>query len=72
MHILKSKEGNFRIFEFDSRVGLNAKSLMWKYPCVMTFSDSKFFVWLGDVPIDKFTKSTFLNLATFAEQNKSS
>jgi len=28
----------------------------------------RFYVWLGDVTIDKFTKTTFLNLVNFAEK----
>jgi len=27
-----------------------------------------FFVWIGSITIDKFTKSTFLNLVNFAEK----
>jgi hypothetical protein len=30
-------------------------------------STEKFFVWMGDVTIDKFTKTTFLNLVNFAQ-----
>jgi len=28
----------------------------------------RFYVWLGDITVDKLTKSTFMNLATFAEE----
>jgi hypothetical protein len=30
-------------------------------------SSEKFFIWLGDVTIDKFTKTTFLNLVNFGQ-----
>jgi len=29
--------------------------------------NKRFYIWLGDITIDKFTKSTFMNLVTFAE-----
>jgi hypothetical protein len=28
----------------------------------------RFYVWLGDLAIEKFTKTTFLNLVNFAEK----
>jgi len=31
-------------------------------------TNKRFFVWLGDVTIDKLTKSTFMNLANFADE----
>jgi len=33
----------------------------------METESKKFFVWLGDITIDKFTKTTFLNIVQFAE-----
>jgi hypothetical protein len=30
-------------------------------------SSEKFFIWLGDVTIEKFTKTTFLNLVNFGQ-----
>jgi hypothetical protein len=34
----------------------------------MDAAREKFFVWMGDVPLDRFTKTTFLNLVNFAEK----
>jgi len=33
----------------------------------MDSENKRFIIWLGDITIDKFTKSTFMNLADFAE-----
>ena len=54
-------------FEIDSRVGISGATTCWKFPCVYDDSTEKFFVWMGDVTIDKFTKTTFLNLVNFAQ-----
>jgi hypothetical protein len=54
--------------EFDSKVGLNGQQSLWSFPCILDEEKMNFFVWLGDVTLDKFTKSTFLNLVSFAEK----
>jgi hypothetical protein len=56
------------MYEFDSRVGLNGQQCLWKFPCLFETTEQRFFVWMGDVTIDKFTKSTFMNLVSFAEK----
>lgn len=56
------------MFEFDSRVGLNGQQCLWKFPCILEEVHHRFFVWLGDVSIEKFTKSTFMNLVDFADK----
>jgi len=57
------------MYEFDSRVGLNGQKCLWMFPCILELVHSRFFVWMGDVSIDKFTKSTFMNLVGFAEKS---
>jgi hypothetical protein len=57
------------MYEFDSRVGLNGQKCLWKFPCILDLTHNIFFVWMGDVTIDKFTKSTFMNLVGFAEKS---
>jgi hypothetical protein len=59
-----------KIFELDSRVGLNGSQCYWSFPCLNDEQKQRFFIWLGDVTIEKFTKTTFLNLADFAEKSK--
>jgi len=56
------------MYEFDARIGLNGQQCLWKFPCLLDLSQNKFFVWMGDVTIEKFTKSTFMNLVGFAEK----
>ena len=56
------------MFELDSRVGLNGCQSNWSFSSVFDSQSKKFFVWLGDVAIEKFTKTTFLNLVNFAEK----
>jgi hypothetical protein len=54
-------------YEFDSRVGLNGSQVHCTFPCLLDSENKRFYVWLGDITIDKLTKSTFLNIADFAE-----
>ena len=56
-----------KYFEIDSRVGISGTQTCWNYPCVYDESSQKFFIWLGDVTIEKFTKTTFLNLVNFGQ-----
>lgn len=49
-------------------MGLNGSKSCWSFPCVYDEQTQKFFVWLGDITIDRFTKTTFLNLVNFAEK----
>jgi len=66
--VIKVKEGRFRMYELDSRVGLQGCKSLVSFDCLMETESKRFFVWLGDVTIDKFTKSTFLNIVSFAEK----
>jgi len=68
MKLIKINDDKFKMFEFDSRVGLNGQQCLWKFPCILEEENMRFFVWMGDVTIDKFTKSTFMNLVGFAEK----
>ncbi len=68
MKMLKVEMDRFKMFEFDSRVGLNGQQSLWKFPCILDEASNRFFVWLGSVLIDRFTKSTFMNLVGFAEK----
>lgn len=70
--MFKVSEGKFKLFDIDSRAGLNGSQTHWSYPCMQDEESSRFFIWLGDVSIDKFTKTTFLNLVSFAEKAGSS
>jgi len=69
--MVASKEG-VKLFELDSKVGLNGQIGHWSFPCIFDEESKRFFVWLGDVTIDKFTKSIFLNLVAFAEKTGAS
>jgi hypothetical protein len=65
--MVKANETSVKLYEFDARVGLNGSHCQWSFPCLLN-EDMCFFVWLGDVTIDKFTKTTFMNLVAFAEK----
>jgi hypothetical protein len=65
--LLRLDKSQVTNFEIDSRVGISGATTCWKFPCVYDDSTEKFFVWMGDVTIDKFTKTTFLNLVNFAQ-----
>ncbi|CDW75147.1 UNKNOWN [Stylonychia lemnae] len=66
--ILKLQDGMFKFYDIDSRVGLNGSRSLWSFSCLHDEVNSRFFIWLGDLPIEKFTKSTFLNLTNFADK----
>jgi hypothetical protein len=67
--LVKVNGDNFKFFDFEAKVGLNAAHMHSYFPCLLEETRKRFFVWLGDVTIDKFNKSTFLNLVNFAESN---
>jgi len=67
MKLFQISQGQAKHFELDSKVGLNGSKTCWSFPCVYDEQRSKFFVWLGDITIEKFTKTTFLNLTSFDE-----
>lgn len=66
--VIKVKEGRFRVYELDSRVGLNGSKSLECFNCLLETESKRFFVWLGDISIDKFTKTTFLNMVQLAEK----
>ena len=65
--LLRLDECQVKNFEIDSRVGISGSQTCWTFPCVYDDSSAKFFVWLGDVPLDRFSKTTFLNLVNFGQ-----
>jgi hypothetical protein len=67
MQLFQCKEGQAKYFDIESKVGLQGSQTCWSYPCIQDAAREKFFVWMGDVPLDRFTKTTFLNLVNFAE-----
>lgn len=69
MKLIKLNDDKFKLMDFDAKVGLNASVLHHNYPCLLDEDKNKFYVWLGDITIDKFNKSAFMNLANFAESN---
>ena len=62
------KTSNAKQINIDSKVGLNGAQTNWSFPCMHDEDSKRFFVWLGDLHIEKFTKSTLLNLVDFAEK----
>lgn len=56
------------MFDLDSRVGLNGSHSNWAFSAVLDDATKRFYVWLGETTIDKFTKSTFMNIVNFAEK----
>ena len=57
-----------KLFEVDSRVGLNGSNTLWSFPCLQDDVREHLIVWLGDINIEKFTKTTFMNLVNFGEK----
>lgn len=69
--ILNLKDGSFKLYDIDSRVGLNGSQSYSSFHCLHDEANKRFFVWMGDLSIEKFTKTTFLNLVNFAEKTDS-
>jgi len=69
MKFIKVADGKFSLFEFESKSGLNGSLTVWRFPCILDEENKRFFVWIGEVTMDKFTKSTFMNLVLFAEKH---
>jgi hypothetical protein len=67
--MFKVEANKFHAYDFDSRVGLNCSQLHCTFSCLLDDVSHRFYIWLGDLTIDKLTKSTFVNLANFAEEN---
>lgn len=67
MSLLQCKDEQAKYFDIESKVGLTGSQTCWSFPCIYDEAREKFFVWMGDVTIDRFTKTTFLNLVSFAE-----
>jgi len=65
LQMFNVKEG--KQFELDARVGLNGCQSSWNFHCVLDEGTRTFFVWLADISIECFTKTTFLSLTNFAE-----
>jgi len=68
LQLFKGERDQFSAVEFDSRVGLNCSQIHSTFQCLLDSGNKRFYVWLGDMTIDKLTKSSFLNLANFAEE----
>jgi len=68
LQLFKHERDQFSAVEFDSRIGLNCSQIHFTFQCLLDASNKRFYVWLGDMTIDKLTKSSFLNLANFAEE----
>lgn len=68
LNMIKVENDAFKLFELDSMVGLNASHHFQSFTCLFEEDKKRFFVLLGDITIDKFTKSTYLNLVSFAEK----
>ena len=57
-----------KLYDIDSRVGLNGSKSLWSFACLHDEEHARFFVSIGDITLDKFTKTTFMNLTNFAEK----
>ena len=68
LNMIQVQGDQFKLFELDSRIGLNAGTHFESFACLFEEENNRFFVMLGDITIDKFTKSTFLNIVSFAEK----
>jgi hypothetical protein len=67
--LFKVTEGKFKIMDFEVKVGLNAQTTFQIFPCLLDEVSRTFYIWLGDITIEKFNKSTFMNLTNYAEEN---
>lgn len=68
LNMLPLSSDQFRLFELGSKVGLNGSLYLENFPCLFDINDQRFYVFLGEAKIDKFTKSTYLNMANLAQK----
>ena len=65
-HLFRVSNDDMEQFELDSKMGLNGSLDYWSFPCLLDKPSKRFYVWFGETTIDKFTKTTFLNIVSFA------
>jgi hypothetical protein len=68
MSLLNLQPEDTTTYLVDACAGLIGTSQINRYPCVL-YANSNCLVWLADTDISLFSKSTFFNLANFAEDN---
>lgn len=64
--LLSIKDDECQAYVIDACAGLSGKETVHQWPCVLY--DDKLIVWLDETSLSMFTKSTFMNLCEFAEQ----
>lgn len=67
MQLFNVNESETKQYELDARVGLNGCQSNWSFPCILDEAEGTFYVWMADITIERFTKTTFLSLTNFAE-----
>ena len=68
LNMIQADKDDFKLFELDSRVGLSAADHFQSFACLFQESAKRFYVMLSDITVDKFTKSIFLNIVSFAQR----
>ena len=65
----KIKARNQIYFEIDARVGIRGEKTNWMFTCLFDRKNSRFYVWLSQaMSIDKLSKSSLLNIVSFAQK----
>jgi hypothetical protein len=67
--LFKVSEEKVKLFDLNSRIGLNGSKSHCNFSCMQDEETKRFIVWIGDISIEKFTKTTFMNLVNFAEKS---
>jgi len=47
MKLLNLADDQFKMYEFDARIGLNGAKCLWMFPCIMDMKNKRFYVWMG-------------------------
>ena len=63
--LLCLEEKECRAFVIDACAGLTGKETVHQFPCLLY--EDRLLVWLDDTRLSLFTKSTYMNLCDFAE-----
>lgn len=65
----KFRARNQVYFEIDARVGVRGERTNWMFTCLFDRKNSRFYVWLSQaMSIDKLSKSSLLNIVSFAQK----
>ena len=69
MKLFGAEQKDQKLIDFQAMSGLNGQNTLRVYSCLLEKESRRSFIWLCDVDLASFNKTTLLNLTDFAEEN---